>query len=110
FTLAVVFGFLVILISGACIAFHARDRFGLLLGTGLVVMITLQAVVNIGVTTALLPNKGLPLPFISYGGSNLLLCLTMIGILLSIHRRGVPTERKEPAAILRVKARRTPRI
>lgn len=110
FTLAVVFAYLVILVAGACIAFHSRDRFGFLLGTGLVVIMTLQACVNIGVTTALLPNKGLPLPFISYGGSNLLLCLTMVGILLSIHRRGVPAESGAPETVLRVRARRARRI
>jgi cell division protein FtsW len=45
--------------------------------------------VNIGVTTSLLPNKGLPLPFISYGGSNLAACLFCVGLLLSIYRQGV---------------------
>jgi cell division protein FtsW len=49
----------------------------------------LQAAVNMGVTTSLLPNKGLPLPFISYGGSNLAACLFGIGVLLNIYRQGV---------------------
>jgi len=50
------------------IALHAKDRFGLLAASGMVCLLALQAAVNIGVTTSLLPNKGLPLPFISYGG------------------------------------------
>ncbi|PYJ22197.1 MAG: hypothetical protein DME99_06145 [Verrucomicrobia bacterium] len=52
-------------------------------------LLALQAAVNIGVTTSLLPNKGLPLPFISYGGSNLVACMFGIGLLLNIYRQGV---------------------
>ena len=89
FTLLVVFCFLVILVCGAMISLRARDRFGMLLGFGVVLLISLQAAVNIGVTTALLPNKGMPLPFISYGGSNLAFCLVCVGILINIFRRGL---------------------
>jgi cell division protein FtsW len=71
------------------IALHAKDRFGLLLGCGVVSLLALQAAVNIGVTTSLLPNKGLPLPFISYGGSNLVACMFGIGLLLNIYRQGI---------------------
>ena len=88
-SLLVVFLFLVIIVCGTLIALHAKDRFGLLLGSGIVSLLALQAAVNIGVTTSLLPNKGLPLPFISYGGSNLAACLFMVGVLLSIYRQGV---------------------
>ena len=68
----------------------------------------MQAAVNIGVTTSLLPNKGLPLPFISYGGSNLAACLFGVGILLSIYRRGVlePVNKKR----MSMQVRTTPRI
>ncbi len=89
FTLLVVFCYVVIVVCGAMIALRARDRFGMLLGFGVVMLIALQAAVNIGVTTALLPNKGMPLPFISYGGSNLAFCLLCVGILINIYRRGL---------------------
>jgi cell division protein FtsW len=88
FTLLVVACYVTVLVCGAMIAVHSRDRYGMLMGFGLVVILSLQAALNIGVTTALLPNKGLPLPFISYGGSNLAFCLLCMGILVSIHRRG----------------------
>src|SRR5439155_22448560 len=74
FRLLVVFLFVMIIVCGIMIALHAKDRFGLLLGCGVVSLLALQAAVNIGVTTSLLPNKGLPLPFIGYGGSNLVAC------------------------------------
>jgi cell division protein FtsW len=107
-SLLVVFLFVVIIVCGLMIALHAKDRFGLLLGCGTISLLALQAAVNIGVTTSLLPNKGLPLPFISYGGSNLVACLFGIGLLLSIYRQGV----LEPANKKRVTldARITPRI
>ena len=83
-TLGIILAFMAILGSGLYIAWRARDRFGLLLGAGITFLICLQAFINIGVVTSALPNKGLPLPFISYGGSSLLMMLTAVGILLSI--------------------------
>ncbi len=85
-TLGVVLAFVVLVLCGLYIARHARDTFGTLLAFGLTILIGLQAVINIGVVTSALPNKGLPLPFISYGGSNLVMTLTCVGILLSIAR------------------------
>lgn len=98
FTLLTVFCFLLILLAGVLIAMNARDRFGMLLGFGITIIITLQAAINIGVTTSLLPNKGMPLPFISYGGSNLAVSMLLIGILINIHRQG----RREPKRRSRV--------
>ena len=89
FSLLVVFLFVMIIVCGIMIALHAKDRFGLLLGCGVVSLLALQAAVNIGVTTSLLPNKGLPLPFISYGGSNLVASMFGIGLLLNIYRQGI---------------------
>jgi cell division protein FtsW len=107
-SLLVVFLFVVIIVCGLMIALHAKDRQGLLLGAGIVSLLGLQAAVNIGVTTSLLPNKGLPLPFISYGGSNLAACLFGIGLLLNIYRQGVLEPAKKNSAVIRV--RTTPRI
>jgi cell division protein FtsW len=109
-TLLVVFGYLLIIMCGAIISLRARDRFGMLLGFGIVVLIAFQAAVNIGVTTMVLPNKGFPLPFISYGGSNLVFCLIGVGILINIYRQGL-TEKEEKALTtlpLRVRNRRKP--
>src|SRR5436309_8660009 len=108
FSLLVVFLFVVIILCGIMIALHARDRFGLLLGCGIISVLALQAAVNIGVTTSLLPNKGLPLPFISYGGSNLVACLFGVGLLLNIYRQAVlePTNKKRTS----LQVRMTPRI
>jgi cell division protein FtsW len=76
-----------IVFSGLYIAMQACDTFGFLLGAGITLLIGLQAFINIGVVTNTLPNKGLPLPFISYGGSNLLMMLVSVGLLLSIARQ-----------------------
>jgi cell division protein FtsW len=107
-SLLVVFLFVVVIVCGIIIALHAKDRFGLLTATGVVSLLALQAAVNIGVTTSLLPNKGLPLPFISYGGSNLAACLFGVGLLLNIYRQAVlePSNKKRSA----LQVRMTPRI
>ena len=86
-TLLVLAAFMAFVICGLIIAANAPDVFGLLLGCGLTFLIGLQAFINIGVVTSALPNKGLPLPFISYGGSNLLVMLSCVGVLLSIARQ-----------------------
>jgi cell division protein FtsW len=86
-TLGVVLLFLTLVICGLYIARRARDPFGVYLAAGITFLIGLQAFINIGVVTSALPNKGLPLPFISYGGSNLLMMLAAVGILLSIARQ-----------------------
>jgi cell division protein FtsW len=67
-------------------ALHARTLFGRFLAIGITSSITLQAIVNIMVTTGLLPVTGITLPFISYGGTSLVITLAMVGILLSVSR------------------------
>ena len=91
-TLLVIAGFVVIVFCGTYIAINAADTFGLLLGSGITFLIGLEAFINIGVVTSALPNKGLPLPFISYGGSNLLIALVSVGLLLSIARQARETD------------------
>jgi len=108
FSLLVVFLFVVIIVCGIMIALHARDRFGLLLGSGIISLLALQAAVNIGVTTSLLPNKGLPLPFISYGGSNLAACMFGVGVLVNIYRQGILESPPVKRATMNAKV--TPRI
>ncbi|MEI6084288.1 MAG: rod shape-determining protein RodA [Verrucomicrobiota bacterium] len=81
--------FAVILFSGLRIAAHARDRLGMLLATGVVVLLFFHVFINIGMTIGLLPVKGLPLPLLSYGGSFVLATMTALGLLQNvwIHRR-----------------------
>jgi len=82
--LIVIFVFAVFLWRGMRAALRAPDRFGMLLGIGIVVGIVAQALLNMSVVLALLPTKGIPLPFISYGGSSLVPTLAGVGILLNI--------------------------
>jgi len=94
-TLGIVFSFVLISTSGISIALHASDPFGKLLGLGLTAVIALPALMNIGVATSVLPNTGLPLPFVSYGGTNLIFTLAAVGLLVSLHRRACHAERSE---------------
>jgi cell division protein FtsW len=98
-TMTVVLLFIALIVCGVFIARRSSDAFGLLLGTGLMFMIGLQAFINIAVVTSVLPNKGMPLPFISYGGSNLVLMLVAVGLLISISRfatEAVPQKSTNP--------------
>lgn len=83
-TILVVLLFAGILVCGMWITFRARDLFGRLLAFGLTAMLTAQAAINVGVVTGCLPTKGLALPFISYGGSSLVVSVVSIGVLVNI--------------------------
>ncbi len=76
--------FAILLWRGVRVALRAPDRFGMLLGLGLVAGVVVQALFNISVVLSLVPTKGIPLPFISYGGSSLVPTLVGMGILLNI--------------------------
>ncbi len=108
-TAGTVLGFAVLVMSGFMVAAYAPNRFGKLLGSGLTFLLGMEALLNMGVTTALLPNKGLPLPFVSYGGSSLLAAMIAIGILINIHRQGVHL-RREDLPVIRRKHRWTPQL
>ena len=85
-TLSVLAAFLTIFVCGIYIAWHAADTFGMLIATGITFLIAMQVVINIGVVTGALPNKGLALPFLSYGGSNVVIMMGCIGLLINIGR------------------------
>jgi cell division protein FtsW len=89
--MAVVSVFALFLWRGIRTALLAPERFGMLLSLGIVVVIVAQALFNISVVLSLVPTKGIPLPFISYGGSSLVPTLAAVGILLNIsqHASGV---------------------
>ena len=95
--LGVLGAYLTILFCGAVITNRAADRFGELLAAGATFTIAAQACINIGVVTDLLPNKGMPLPLLSRGGTGIVVMLTLIGILVSVARRAVPAELAERA-------------
>ena len=85
-TLAVIVLFMLFIWQGVKLAKRVRNPFGYFLSVGIVAMIGLQAVVNIGVSIGAFPTKGLPLPFVSYGGSALMFNLAAVGLLLNISR------------------------
>ena len=79
------------MVVGIRVARGARDRFGMFLASGLTALIVLTALLHIGVTLSLLPATGLPLPFISYGRSNLLVSLISVGVLMNIANQAAKT-------------------
>jgi len=86
-TLGVVICYVLIAVGGIGIALQAKQICERCIALGLTCVIVVPAIVNIGVTTALLPNDGLPLPFVSYGGTSLIFSLAAVGLLVGIHRR-----------------------
>jgi len=83
----VVLFFLVFVLRGLYIASKAKDKFGMLLAIGITVQIGIQAFLNIGVVSNLIPNTGISLPFFSYGGTALVMQLAEVGIILNISRQ-----------------------
>jgi len=79
--------YLALVLRGLVVAARARDRFGVLLVLGLTSIVFWQAVINVGMTTGLLPVVGIPLPFFSYGGSSLLCLLVGIGLAMNVSMR-----------------------
>jgi cell division protein FtsW len=83
-SITVLLAYLVLFITGIMVAKKAKDRFGQLLAFGITISIVLDAFVNVAVTTGILPTTGLPLPFISYGGTSLIFLCISVGILINI--------------------------
>jgi cell division protein FtsW len=95
--------FTIIICRGLRLSLKAQDSFGSYLALGLTLMIGLPALINMGVVSGILPTKGLSLPFLSYGGSGLLVNLLAVGILLNISRQikfplGAPPKAAKPVA------------
>ncbi len=85
----IVFGaFAALLIAGTRIARRARSRFALLLAFAITSLLAVPAAVNAAVVMGLLPTKGLTLPFLSYGGTSIVICCTLLGVLLGLSRQG----------------------
>src|SRR6266446_4874719 len=94
-TLGVLLLFAALVACGVIISMRTSDLFGQYLGMGTTLLLALQALINVGVVTAWLPTKGLALPFLSYGGSNVVMNLVAVGILLSIYRHGATEARSD---------------
>ena len=105
-SLGVVLAFLGIFLCGIRITFRAPDQFGKLLAFGITLMLSVQAMINIAVVTGSMPTKGLPLPFISFGGTSMLISLLMIGILVNIARQAGEMEEGDDAGFIKDAAHR----
>ncbi|OHB61639.1 MAG: hypothetical protein A2168_02900 [Planctomycetes bacterium RBG_13_50_24] len=84
---AVILLFMMFVLLGILAVIRCRDRFGQLLAGGIVLAIAIQAALNIGVVTVVLPTKGIPLPFVSAGGTSMLLSAAAVGVLINIARQ-----------------------
>ena len=89
-TLGVILLFILFVCLGLAVVVRCRDPFGRLLAAGIVLTIGVQAALNIGVVTVVLPTKGIPLPFVSAGGTSMLLSSAAVGVLLNIAARAGP--------------------
>ncbi len=87
-TMGVIILFILFIQQSLKIIKNTPDKFGYFFALGLVLMISFKAIINIGVSCGILPTKGLPLPFISYGGSSFIFDMVSVGILLNIARSG----------------------
>jgi cell division protein FtsW len=95
---AVILLFIALVGLGILVVVRCKDCFGRLLASGIVLAIAIQAALNIGVVTVVLPTKGIPLPFVSAGGTSMLLSAAAIGVLLNIAKSGVVSPRPQVRA------------
>lgn len=108
-TMLVIMLLLLLMWRGFRIAQQARDSYGSLLAMGITCWLGFQALINIAVITAVIPFTGIPLPFLSYGGSSLAVSLVGAGILLNISRDAAITQRPQLGRPLRQQSQPTPR-
>lgn len=87
--------FIAFIVLGVFVVLRCKDRFGKLLATGILFTIAVQAALNIGVVTVVLPTKGLPLPFVSAGGTSMLLSAAAVGVLLNIAGQSAEEQTEE---------------
>lgn len=109
-TLIILIGFCIIAYRGYRIAARSSDPFAALVAAGITTWIFIQAMINISVTTSLIPFTGITLPFLSYGGTSLIMCMASIGILLNISRHTTHEYQKETrdVSVSRLRLERTP--
>lgn len=100
YTLGVLFCYVGLGLGGLIVAMHAKQVFERALATGLTLIILVPAMINIAVTTGSCPNAGLPLPFISYGGTNLMFSIWSIALLLGINRQNIIQQAKTGEAFI----------
>ena len=105
-SLIVVLLYIVLFALGLRIAFNARDDFGRFIAYGITLMISVQAMINFAVVTGCVPTKGLALPFISYGGSSLVISGVMIGILVNIAHSSMRAPSKTTRNLFKDRARK----
>ena len=79
--------FALLIWRGFHIAMNAKDKYSSYVATGITTMIAVQVIINIAVVTNTLPNTGMPMPFISYGGTSLVVTMASMGLLLNISRK-----------------------
>ena len=89
--------YLLFFMAGLRVARSAEDRFSKLVATGIATWIGVQAFVNLGVATGALPNKGITLPFLSYGGSSIIITMAAAGVLVNIARGQAPASTRRTA-------------
>ncbi len=99
FSLLMLALFVTMFVCGVIISVKSRDRLGRLMAFGMTFLIFLQALFNMGVVTGLLPTKGLALPFISYGGTNLMTALVAVGVLMNVSRQADLQRMREKSRI-----------
>lgn len=106
-SLSVLILFSIIFICGMRIAARASDSFGRFTALGITLMTTIQALINMAVVTGIVPTKGLALPFISYGGSSLLVSSAMVGLLINVAHEVLDPKDKARQALFKDRCRKT---